>query len=356
MSKTSKLFAALALLALTHAPTATAQTQETRRDAVFYSRSFARGVESFDAGRYEEALEAFLNAVAANPRDADALFDVGLTYEKLGRHLEASAAFRSALELRPGYAKARARLCSSLVAAEQFWEGVEACGRAVRVERTDPELFVRYGRAFAGAGLYDQAAEAYKLAIRLKPDAAEYHLALGLAYERLGEYRDALDSIERAVRLAPALQEARAEYGRVTGELADLELALNSVGGHERLLNVGHAYRLKGWFGKAAAVYTLAAERRPRDAYAVYYLGLSYYSMNRYQRALAAYRRALSLDPKMEEARRDLAWLQEYVSGGEDGRKPRVKAEGRAAEGGTLPAAAADGGAGKGSVGVIRPK
>lgn len=355
MSKTSQLFAALALLALVHAAPARAQTQETSRAAVSYSRSFARGVESFDAGRYEEALEAFLNAVAANPRDADALFDVGVTYERLGRPLEASAAFKSALELRPTSAKARARLCSSLVAAGQFWEGVEACGRAIKTRSTDPELFIQYGRAFAGAGLYDQAAEAYKLAIRLKPDAAEYHLALGLACERLGEYRDALDSIGRAVRLAPGLQEARAEYGRVTAELADLELALGSVGGHERLLNVGHAYRLKGWFGKAAAVYSLAAERRPRDAAAVYYLGLSYYSMNRYQRALAAYRRALSLDPQMEEARRDLAWLRAYVSGGEGGGKSRVKAERRATDGGAQ-APAVGGGTEKRSVGVVRPK
>jgi tetratricopeptide (TPR) repeat protein len=323
MSKNRSLPAALALLALIPSAAAIAQTRETRADAVSYSRSFARGVESFDAGRYEEALEAFLVAVAANPQDADALFNVGVTYERLGRPLEASAAFRSTLELRPANAKARARLCSALVAAGQFWEGVEACGRAVRAGRGEPELFVLYGRAFAGAGLYDQAAEAYKQAIRLKPDAAEYHLALGLAFERLGEYRDALDSLERAARLAPDSQEARAEHGRVTAELSDLESGLEGVGGYDRLMNVGHAYRLKGWYGKAAAVYTLAASRRPRDAAARYYQGLAYYSMNRYQRALDSYRRALALDPKMAEARRDLGWLKAYVSSGEGGERGR---------------------------------
>jgi tetratricopeptide (TPR) repeat protein len=184
---------------------------------------------------------------------------------------------------------------------------------------------MQYGRAFAGAGLYDQAAEAYKLAIGLRPDAAEYHLALGLAYDRLGEYHEALDALERAVRLGPNLSEAKAEYLRVTAELSGLECDLGAVEGFDRLMNVGHAYRLKGWYVKAVAVYTLAARQRPRDAQARYYLGLAYYSMNQYYRALESYKMALTIDPKMFEARRDLAWLTAYVSSGERGDKVRRK-------------------------------
>jgi protein O-GlcNAc transferase len=311
-------------------------------------------VEHFDAGRYEEALEAFLAAVVLNPRDPDALFDVGVTYERLGRPLEASAAFRSVVELRPASAKARARLCSSLVEAGQYWDGVDACNRAIRQDRSDPELFSRYGRAFAGAGLYDQAAEAFKLAIRLRPDRAEYHLALGAAYDRLGEYRDALDSLELAARLSPDSEGARAEYGRVTAELSGLERDLGSVGGYDRLLNVGHAYRMKGWYRKAVAAYAAAAQKRTRDAQALYYLGLTYYSMNQYYRALAWYRRALAADPKMLEARRDFEWLSAYVAGDAYDERGSAKSERAAAR----PAATRTGArkAGKGSVGVVGQK
>jgi tetratricopeptide (TPR) repeat protein len=324
MSKFRQLSAALFLAALLPAGTH-AQSRDARADAVSYARAFASGVEQFNAGRYEEALESFLAAVVANPRDAEALFDVGATYEKLGRHAEASAAYKGALELRPAYAKARPRLCASLVASGQFWEGVAACSRALRAERTDPDLFVAYGRAFAGAGLSDQAAEAYRMAIRLRPEAAEYHLALGLAHEHLGEYREALDSLARAARLAPYSVEARSEYARVTAELSDLERGFEGVGGYDRLLNVGHAYRLKGWYAKAAAVYAVAAARHPKDAAPVYYLGLAYYSMNQYQRALGSYKRALALDPKLSEARRDYEWLSAYLSGGAGGERERVK-------------------------------
>jgi tetratricopeptide (TPR) repeat protein len=350
MSKTRQLFAALLLSALLPAA-AVAQSEGVRVDAVSYARSFASGVEQFDAGRYEEALESFLAAVVANPRDPEALFDVGATYEKLGRHTEASAAYKSALELKPNYGKARARLCTALVASRQFWEGVAACSRALRADGTDPELFAAYGRAFAGAGLYDQAAEGYRMAIRLRPAKAEYHLALGLAHERLGEYREALDSLARAARLAPDSAEARAEYARVTAELSDLERGLEGVGGYDRLLNVGHAYRLKGWYKQAVAVYSAAAERRPKDAAPVYYLGLSYYSMNQYQRALGSYKRALALDPKMAEARRDYEWLSAYLSGDAHGEAESLK-NAAAAGGKTI----APGERERGSVGVVRPK
>lgn len=331
MSKTTQLLlAALALIAFGPAASL-AQSGEVVADAVSYSRSFSQGVEHFDAGRYEEALEDFLAAVVLNPRDPDALFDVGVTYEKLGRPLEASAAFRSVVELRPASAKARARLCSSLVAAGQYWDGVDACNRAIRQDRSDPELFNQYGRAFAGAGLYDQAAEAFKLAVRLRPERAEYHLALGAAYEHLGEYRDALDSLERAARLSPKPEDARAEHARVTAELSDMERDLGSVEGYDRLLNVGHAYRLKGWYRKAVIAYALAARKHRRDAQALYYLGLTYYSMNQYYRAREWYRRALALDPKMPEARRDFDWLSRYLSGGAYGEKERgVPARGAA--------------------------
>ena len=352
MSKTRQLFVALLLAA--YIPAASlAQTQGTHADAVAYARSFASGVEHFDAGRYEEALASFLTAVVANPRDAEALFDVGATYEKLGRHTEASAAYRSALELKPNYAKARARLCASLVASKQFWDGVAACSRALRADAADPELFVAYGRAFEGTGLYDQAAEAYRMAIRLRPAAVGYHLALGRAHEQLGEYREALDTLARAARLAPDSAEARSEYARVTAELSDLERGLEGVGGYDRLLNVGHAYRLKGWYAQAVAVYMAAAERRPRDAAPVYYLGLSYYAMNRYQRALGSYKRALALDPTMAEARRDYEWLSAYLSGDADDEGKHFRVKKAAAVGDkTIVSGTSE----RGSVGVVRPK
>lgn len=48
-----------------------------------------------------------------------------------------------------GEAATDAVSCSSLVTAGEFWEGVDACNRAIRQDRDDPELFDQYGRSLA---------------------------------------------------------------------------------------------------------------------------------------------------------------------------------------------------------------
>jgi tetratricopeptide (TPR) repeat protein len=307
MQAVKSFVAALALAALVPLA-ASAQS-----DAVSYARSFADGAEHFDAGRYEEALEAYLLAARANPEDAEVLFNVGRVYEKLGRLTEASVAYRRAVELRPAYLQAQARLCSVLVEDKRFWDGLEACGRAIKLDREDAVFYYQYGRAFAGAGLHGQAADALARAVRLRPDFKEAHYELGRSYRALGEYSEALDSLERAGRLGGGWAEAKRACEEVTAEMEELERELASVEGRERLMNLGHGYRAKGWYARAAAVYRKAVRDDAEDARAHYFLGLTYYQMNRYYRAAECYRKALKIDPQMREARESLDWLTRYL-------------------------------------------
>jgi Flp pilus assembly protein TadD len=53
-------------------------------------------------GDYDNALSAFNKAIEINPEDANSWICRGLTLKKLGRTLEANAAFMQAKEL--GYA------------------------------------------------------------------------------------------------------------------------------------------------------------------------------------------------------------------------------------------------------------
>src|SRR5437588_292472 len=133
MSRLSPLFASFALAAL-FPPACAAQSALPREDAASYSRSFSRGVEEFDAGRYTEALEEFLRAAQSNPEDAEAVFDAGVAYEKRDRLVEASAAFGRAVEIRPGYQLG------------EFRHSLASLGRAVALAPESGEMKSAYER------------------------------------------------------------------------------------------------------------------------------------------------------------------------------------------------------------------
>lgn len=63
--------------------------------------SFRAGVSSVDAGRLEEALRFFGQAVEAVPGWAEAVYDRGVVHARLERRAEAAADLRRYLELRP---------------------------------------------------------------------------------------------------------------------------------------------------------------------------------------------------------------------------------------------------------------
>src|SRR5215472_5091011 len=62
----------------------------------------ADGLEALDQGHYEEAVHTFQAAIAADPSDYTAHFNLALAYGFLHRDTEAIAEYRKTLELKPG--------------------------------------------------------------------------------------------------------------------------------------------------------------------------------------------------------------------------------------------------------------
>jgi Tfp pilus assembly protein PilF len=59
------------------------------------------GVGHYQQGHWDVAMEHFQKAVKADPNSAVAHYNVALTLDKMGKHPEATASFKKALELAP---------------------------------------------------------------------------------------------------------------------------------------------------------------------------------------------------------------------------------------------------------------
>ena len=59
------------------------------------------GVSQYKQGNMDVATDRFQKAVKSDPKSAEAQFNLGLSFDKMGKHDEASAAFKQAVALAP---------------------------------------------------------------------------------------------------------------------------------------------------------------------------------------------------------------------------------------------------------------
>ena len=174
------------------------------RDEVYYSLGQAlvrRGQETkgrklleyFSAlqGEHQKILD-YKTAVVLNPNDADAYYNLGAVYARIGRYRAASQAYQAALLIAPGHLNARNNLGN------------------IHLRRRE----------------LGQAISAYRKVLELDPDYARAHHNLGNVYVIQGESALAIASFEKAVAADPQYRKARqmlAQLYRRQGRLAEAE-------------------------------------------------------------------------------------------------------------------------------------
>jgi len=168
-------------------------------------------------------------AVARDPRDAVALFYLGLAYGGRAEVPEALAAFQRVQALRPDYAPAALERIRLEI---EDWRLREAVVDARRLIERRPRLAdARYQLGVALFHLHDLlgAETALRAAVRLDPRPARYRGWLGLALLEQGRLAEATPVLETAVAHNPGYSNGYYQLGRVyllQGRLGDAERAL----------------------------------------------------------------------------------------------------------------------------------
>ena len=66
------------------------------------SNYYELGLKALDEKRYQEAVDNFINAIAAEPKDYSLHFNLALAYSLWGKDAEAIPEYKKALEIKPG--------------------------------------------------------------------------------------------------------------------------------------------------------------------------------------------------------------------------------------------------------------
>ncbi|HWA37349.1 MAG TPA: tetratricopeptide repeat protein [Burkholderiales bacterium] len=207
--------------------------------ALWQEKVSAKGVEApeeieafwnraLDERRFGEAIQRLGEAIEAKGETASLRYMLGCALQEAGRAQEATVAYRRALDLQPGHAKALNNLGSLLELSGDAAGAVRCYDEALLA---DPGLAIAYSNRgnLRKADEPDVAEADLRRAVELGPARAEWHANLGDCLTLQWKLDEALVEHRAAIALAP--QNARMHFclGNVLvrlGELAAGEAAL----------------------------------------------------------------------------------------------------------------------------------
>jgi protein O-GlcNAc transferase len=161
------------------------------------------GLIAHEEGRQAEAVDLISRAAALKPDVAEYRSNLGVALRGAGRWEDALAEYRAAVALAPAYADAHYNLGCMLKDRGESAAAVAAFRDAVQLKPEMVEAHVHMGVALKDLGLVDEAIAAYLEALRRQPDSALAHYNLGFALALQGCPDEAIQHYRQAASLNP---------------------------------------------------------------------------------------------------------------------------------------------------------
>lgn len=189
-------------------------------------RLYRLGMAEQAAGRLDEAIALFDQALSLRPDFPEALVAGGFILQRKGHAAGALAFYNRALELKPDDALGWFNSGVLLLEHDNAPEALVRLERACALRPNHAGAHCNRGAAYFELGRLEEALEAYGRAIALDDAMAQTHLNLGNALMRLGRYRDARQAYFRAAALRSDYALAYCGLGIVNKELGLFDEAM----------------------------------------------------------------------------------------------------------------------------------
>jgi protein O-GlcNAc transferase len=247
-------------------------------------------------------------AVAADPKNAGALDDLGSLYAMQKDWRNAEESFRAALAVNPSLASAHLHLGLALQAQQR--PGVaEEFSRADQLDPDNPMINLELGRLMAANGDDQQAIQFLQHAYALMPQSGDAAYQLGLALQRSNRMSEAIPLFQSAAAADPNNADILANLGMALCQQQKatqavpllqkaVQLAPNSPIAHQ---NLAAAYIQLSQFDDAVSELRTALKLSPDSPQLHYNLGLALKMQDNLAAAIPELQTAERLDPAMSE-------------------------------------------------------
>jgi len=304
----------------------------------------AEGLKALDAGNPDAAVESFTKAIAADPADYSAHFNLALAYSISNKDAQAIPEYKKTLELHPGLYEAQLNLSMSLLNAhdpasaipflkaageqrpkefkpvyylgtalleiKQFAEAATAFEKAVEMDAASAGAELGLGQALAQQGHRNEAEPHYRKASNLEHSYHTYLLELATLFEEHGELPQALD-IYREFPDDPGAQERAGVLLLHTGQSAAAIAALEPIVAKSptpaNQIALAQAYVKEKQLAKAEPLTAKSVAAEPEDFELRMFYGRILRDQRKFPSASEQFSAAAKIKPDSVEAWSELA-------------------------------------------------
>lgn len=235
-----------------------------------HARAWLGLARVLEAGRPDDAIEAYRQAATLRPKDPEPHLSAGLLLEKETHFADAEEEYKKALEMDPASADAVTALANLYMRGQQFEKAEEMLRKLVVAHPQDAVAHMQLGRVLAASGKNEEASTELEAALKIAPNdpagtrelaelfmnAAKYdkaetayralllgnskdadlHERLGQACMKLHKFGDAQKEFLTVVQLKPDLGDAYGELAGAASENKDDVLTIKALDARAKFL------------------------------------------------------------------------------------------------------------------------
>jgi tetratricopeptide (TPR) repeat protein len=163
-----------------------------------------RGLEYFDKGYYDQAINDYSASIALNPKNADVYNNRGNAYHAKRDYDRAIGDFNQAIAIDPGHALAYNNRAIAYGTKGEPDRAIEDYGQAIALNPAYAGAYSNRGNIFFKNGEYDRALADFDQAIVIDPRSALFYRNRAKAYQELRLYERAIADYQRSLELKPS--------------------------------------------------------------------------------------------------------------------------------------------------------
>lgn len=177
---------------------------------------FLRGNKLYAEQKYDEAIQAYNEAVELSQSQWGYYFNLGLAYKKTENKEAAISTFQKAFEMNPESYSINKELGQLLALEDNYEDAKKHYAKATEISDDDPDAFYNLGVCLTNLGDQEGALTAFLKTIGLKEDYADAYYQIGTLYINQNNVEESVKNLEKFLELAPEHEKAN-----VTKQLLD---------------------------------------------------------------------------------------------------------------------------------------